>query len=283
VKPAIFGRTQSKSLFTQVSRHLFGRLRMLWVMLLAALLLSGCVKYDLGVNFQSQHRGELVQHIKLGEQLTNFSSSQAQDWLKSVEQRARQLQGKIKRLSDQELIVTIPFSTGSELESKFNKFFNPSVKKGAQFVPSEELDLPSLNSKLSLTQSNLLLFVRNQLSYNLDLRSLGVISSNGSVIVSPSSLFDLEFSLQTPWGARSVENVTDAIKPTISDNGHRLVWILKPGQINHLEAVFWLPSPLGFGALIISLLVVVGFYLKYNRLPGSEAVPAPAPTLSKVQ
>jgi len=283
VKPAILGRTKSKILFRQVIRNIFGRLRMLWVMLLAALLLSGCVKYDLGVNFEGQHRGELVQHIKLGEQLTNFSSSQAQDWLKSIEQRARQLQGKTKRLSDQELLVTIPFSTGAELESKFNQFFNPVAKKASQPATNTELDLPSLNSKLSLTQSNLLLFVRNKLSYDLDLRSLGVISSNGSVIVSPGSLFDLEFSLQAPWGIRSVEKGTDAIKPTVSNKGHRLVWTLQPGQVNHLEAVFWLPSPIGIGTLVIALLVIGGFYLKYQRLPGSANGTVQTPVLSKVQ
>ena len=252
-----------------MSIYLIKRLRVLWVMLLATLLLSGCVKYDAGVNFQSPHRGEIVQHIKLGEQLTGFSSSPAQAWLDSIERRARQLQGKTKRLSDEEIIVTIPFYTGAELESKFNEFFQPVVKKNSQSATSEGVDLPNLQSKLSLTQSNLLLLLRNKLSYDLDLRSLGVLSSNGNVILSPGSLLDLEFSLNAPWGARSIEKTANAISPVISEKGKTLVWKIKPGELNHLEAVFWLPSPIGIGSVIIALFVVAGFYLKYKRLPGS--------------
>ena len=45
----------------------------LLVVLLTSLLLSGCVKYDVGLNFDNSNSGELVQHIKLGERLTSFS------------------------------------------------------------------------------------------------------------------------------------------------------------------------------------------------------------------
>ncbi len=283
MKPALLGKSKSKIHFRRVISSVLGRFRMLWLIVVAALLLSGCVKYDAGVNFESQHRGEIVQHIKLGEQLTSFSSSPAQEWLDSVERRARQLQGKTKRLSDQEMIVTIPFSSGAELESKFNEFFNPGVQKGAKQTKSAAVDLPQLNSQLSLTQSNLLFFVRNWFSYDLDLRSLGVLSSNGSVVVSPGSLFDLEFSLKTPWGAKSVQKSDNAISPVISEQGQTLVWTLKPGELNHLEAVFWLPSPLGIGTLFIALFVVVGFYLKYKRLPGSGAGSVQQPALSKAR
>lgn len=63
----------------QLIRKIVVRLRVLWVLLLASLLLSGCVKYDVGINFQGQHHGAIVQQIKLGEQLTSFSNSQAQE------------------------------------------------------------------------------------------------------------------------------------------------------------------------------------------------------------
>ena len=36
-------------------------------------LVTGCVQYEVGVNFESQTRGEIVQHIKLGERLTSFT------------------------------------------------------------------------------------------------------------------------------------------------------------------------------------------------------------------
>jgi hypothetical protein len=206
VKPAVFN-------LLPFIRRILGRLPVLWVILLASLLLSGCVKYDVGVNFEGQHHGAIVQHIKLGEQLTNFSNSQAQEWLRSLERRAQQLEGKTKRLSNQDIVVTIPFNSGTELESKFNQFFNPVVKKGSSSKTVDTVDLPNFNSKFRLNQGNFFFWQRNQLSYDLDLRSLGVLSANGNIIVSPGSLLDLQFSLETPWGARSVEKAENAITP----------------------------------------------------------------------
>lgn len=264
-------------------RQILGRLRVLWVILLPALLLSGCVQYNVGVNFEGQHHGVIVQHIKLGEQLTSFSHEQAQEWLKSIEQRARQLDGKTKRVSDQEVTVKIPFSNGTELESKFNRFFYPGATQKSATKAGEPMDLPTLDSKFNLNQGNWFLVQRNHLSYDLDLRSLGVLSSKGNVIVSPSSLLDLQFSLETPWGARSVNQGENAIRPAVYADGHQLVWKLQPGQMNHLEAVFWLPSPLGVGTVAIVLLVLGGFYLKYKALPWTMTQSAASPTLSKVQ
>ncbi|MEP0770592.1 DUF3153 domain-containing protein [Coleofasciculus sp. FACHB-SPT36] len=272
------------AVLSRSARGAFGKvlpkMRVLWAMLLAVVLLSGCVQYDAGVRFENPNRGEIVQHIKLGEQLTALSSEQAQEWLDSLQRRARQLQGKTKRISNQEVVVTIPFASGAELEEKFNQFFNPPAKKGSQ--AATDTDLPKINSHLSLRQGNFLFWIRNHLSYDLDLRSLGVLSTNGNVIVSPGSLFDLDFSLRTPWGARSVEKAENALNPVISEKGHLLVWTLKPGEVNHVEAVFWLPSPLGIGTLAIILLVVAGFYLKYNRGKGSGVSSAP-PSVPQVQ
>lgn len=265
----------------QFIRRILGRLRVLWAVLLSALLLSGCVQYDVGVNFEGQHRGAIVQHIKLGEQLTSFSNEQAQEWLRSIETRARQLQGKTKRLSDEEIVVTIPFSNGTELESKFNQFFNPVAKNKTASEAGNTVGLPSFDSKLHLTQGNFIFVQRNKLSFDLDLRSLGVISGNGSVIVSPSSLLDLRFSIETPWGARSANKAGNAISPEVYEDGHQLVWKLQPGQLNHIETVFWLPSPLGVGAFAIMLLVLGGFYLKYKSFPWTMTQPVAPASLSK--
>lgn len=267
----------------QLIPRILVRLPVLWVILLASLLLSGCVNYEVGVNFEGEHRGKIVQHIQLGEQLTNFSNSQAQEWVKSIERRAQQLQGKTKRLSNQDIIVTIPFNSGAELESKFNQFFNPVVKKGSSSKTVETIDLPTIDSKFHLNQGNFLFWQRNQLSYDLDLRSLGVLSANGNIIISPGSLLDLQFSLEAPWGAKSIEKADNAITPEVYEDGHQLVWTIKPGQLNHLEAVFWLPSPLGIGTFVIVLLVLGGFYWKYKSFPWT-ATESIAPTaLSKVQ
>jgi Protein of unknown function (DUF3153) len=225
-------------------------------------LLTGCVRYDVGVNFKGQHQGAIVQHIKLGEQLTNFSNSEIKNWLTSVEKRAKQLQGKIKRISSEEMVVTIPFSNAKELASKFNQFFNPTAQNQPNLAQNNEADLVNLNSEMSLSQSNLLFIERNRLNLNIDLRALGVLSEGGSLIVSPGSLIDLSFGLNTPWGAKNLDTESN-LPAEISPDNLQMIWHLQPGQINHIEVVFWVPSYLGIGSLLIILLVWVGFSLKY--------------------
>lgn len=266
--------------FWQSLGKILGRLRILWVIILTPLLLSGCVKYDVAVNFAGQHHGEIVQHIKLGERLANFSNSQTTEWLRSIEHRARKLRGRTKRLGEQEIIVTIPFNNGAELSSKFNQFFNPVETKDSSSQEVETVDLPNFDSKLHLDQGNFFLVQRNHLSYDLDLRSLGVLSENGDIVVSPNSLLDLQFSLETPWGARNIEESANGIIPEVYEDGHKLVWQLQPGQLNHIEIVFWLPSPLSVGSIVIVLLVLGGFYLKYKSFPWQEiksVAPSPLP------
>ncbi|HLO52065.1 MAG TPA: DUF3153 domain-containing protein [Kamptonema sp.] len=229
-------------------------------------MLGGCVNYDVGINFDSQTHGEIVQHIQLGERLTSFSGDTVREWLDSIDQRVRALQGRTKRLSESEVAVRIPFNNGSELEEKFNKFFNPFEEQSFQNTNSVETDLPKFGCHLSVNQNNFVFFLKNRLTLELDLRSLSLLSTNANVLISPGPLLELAFSLRTPWLAKSIENVTNAISPSIAP-GNQLVWKLKPGEINHLEAVFWLPSPVGIGAAIIALFVAAGSYLKYKILP----------------
>jgi hypothetical protein len=226
--------------------------------------LTGCVRYDVGVNFNHQQNGAIVQYIKIGEQFTSFNQSEAKKWLASIEDRTKELQGKIERTSPQEIAVTIPFGSGKELAQKFNRFFNPDLKKNSKSIPKDALDLVQLNSQISISQKNLLLFERDRLNLNVDLRALGVLSSQGKVIVNPGSLVDIKFQLNTPLGARSITNI-DGLNP--EKVGNVLVWQLQPGQINQIEAVFWIPSYLGIGTVAIVVLMVSGFYLKYKRLP----------------
>lgn len=82
---------------------------------------------------------------------------------------------------------------------------------------------------------------------------------------------DLKFSLQTPWGARSIQpkRPDPALAfPTARRQGKTLTWTLQPGQQNHLEAVFWYPSLVGWGAIAITLLIAAGLYLKYGASLG---------------
>jgi Protein of unknown function (DUF3153) len=238
----------------------------LWLVLLTSLLLTGCVKYDVGLNFDNSNSGEFVQHIKLGERLTSFSGDSVYEWLNSIERRARQLEGKTQRVSQEEIIVTIPFSSGRELQEKFNEFFNSRTNQSSEAVQNKSgSELPKIESNVLLEQNYFLLLVRNRLIYDLDLRSLALIASKGNVLANAGSILDLEFSLKTPWGAKNIQLTETAIEP--EKNGNQLVWRLQPGQLNHIEAVFWLPSPLGIGALLISLFVWGGLYLRYNFMP----------------
>lgn len=228
--------------------------------------LTGCVRYDVGVNFQSQTYGTIVQHIQLSDKLTSFSRVTAQAWLDSIEQRTRQLHGKTKRVSKQELTAIVPFYNGTDLANKFNEFFG--VSEAEETSEEENIDLPELGSKLGVTQNNLIVALRNRLDLDIDLRSLGVLGEDGDVLVSPGTLLELEFSLNTPWGARSiVSEDVGTFNPERLQNGRQLVWILLPGKINHIEAVFWVPSPIGIGVIAIGLLVAVGIFLKSLTSP----------------
>jgi len=54
----------------------------------------------------------------------SFSGDSAQEWLNSIERHPK-LQGKTKRLSNQEVTVTIPFNNGAELERN-STIFQPN-------------------------------------------------------------------------------------------------------------------------------------------------------------
>jgi len=253
--PAFSHFSRASTLLTHCSRLL--------VLLVASLLLSGCVDSDLGIRFDSPNRGEIVQHIQLGDTFTRLSGTTAQQWFNAIEQRSRALGGQTKRLPDQSLVVTLPFSTAAELETKFNRFF--SLEEDGRSAPvAIAAELPAIASHLTVSQSNLLLLERYRLTYDLDLRSLGVLSSSGNLLLSPGALVALEFRLETPWGVRNAAKSLAGQK-----QGRAIVWQLVPGEVNHIESLFWLPSPLGLGTLLIGLLVAAGYFLKYPRLPSA--------------
>ncbi|HBE19604.1 MAG TPA: DUF3153 domain-containing protein [Cyanobacteria bacterium UBA11149] len=249
---------------------MMGRFRLLWAILLVSLLLSGCVKYDMTVSFNSENSGAIVQKIELGEQMASFSQDRVAAWFKGIEKKAKKINGRIKRLSSQTVLVTIPFSGGPELLTKYNEFFQPDGQETSLSQMGDTV-LPNIESKLNLKQLNFFVVQRNQLSYELDLRSLALISSDGQAIVSPGSLLDLHFSLQTPWGAKLPTAGVNSVTPEISDRGRKLLWNLDPGEFNHLEAVFWVPSPVGIGTIAIIAIVLVGFYIKYQSFPWSRS------------
>jgi hypothetical protein len=243
--------------------------RVVWIALIA-FALSGCVKYDVGITFDSPTQGTIAQHVQLDERFTRVNSGAAQAWLANIEQRARQVRGKARRVSSKEVLVTIPFSTGQELEKRFNTFFDAKAK----VKTSRKVELPPIESHLTVQQGNFLLLERRKLIYDVDLRSLGVASPQGEVLVDSSPLLDLQFELTTPWGAKNVVRPGSVASRRV---GKQLVWMLQPGQKNHLEAAFWMPSPLGIGTVIIIAIVAIGTYIK-NQQPPSAGEPSVEPS-----
>ena len=236
------------------------------IVLCLATLLTGCVDSEVGVNFTTPYSGEITQHIKVSDKLSNFAPSDTRQWLNSLEKRSRKLDGKVEKLDSQELLLTIPFGNGTELAQKFNQLFQSTTVANAT-IPQEEADLVKLNSQVSIRQSNLVFVERNSLDLAIDLRALKVLSQQDKVIVDPDSLANLEFQLTTPWISRSVSS-PENLQPIKNPLKKGLIWQLHPGEINHIQAIFWLPSPIGIGTAIIILLMILGYILKYRRFPG---------------
>jgi hypothetical protein len=253
-----------KMIFSKDKSVKFGdRLRSLFDRQLAilccvlAIALSGCVKYDTGVNFYGLNDGEIVEHIQLGEQLSSFSQSAVQKWVASIEERAKQAQGRIERITDRKFQVIIPFNNAQELVTKIERYFNP------ESATTETRS--KLKSRMQIEQSNFLVAVKNHLIYDIDLSALSIVTTDPKISVGSANTIDLNFSIQSPWGVKDVGTSNIASVKSISDR--QITWQLKPGELNHLDAIFWLPNPLGIGALIIMLISLAGYYLKYRQLP----------------
>jgi hypothetical protein len=228
--------------------------------------LTGCVDYQVGINFATPYSGEIIQQIKVSDQLSSLDPKDTQKWLNSLEKRSRKLDGRVKKLNSQELLLTIPFGNGAELAEKFNQLFQTNIVPNAT-IPREKADLIQLNSQVSIKQSNLVFVERNSLDLAIDLRALKVLTQQDKITINPDSVADLKFQLTTPWIAHSISNA-DNLQPTINPLQKGLVWQLKPGEVNHIQAVFWLPSPIGIGAAAIVLLGILGYLIKYRRFPG---------------
>lgn len=247
--------------------RLLVRWRLLWVILVSSLLLSGCVKYDVGIQFSDANHGEIAQYIRFDEQVTGVGDSVLRTWLNTLEYNAKKAGGRIQHPSEQEWLIKIPFYNAKDLESKFNHFFQPPALLRSQ----THLADTNLGSHLHLTTGNLVLWQRTRLEYDLDLRGLefpGLEAERSSDTKLTESPLAIEFRLSTPWGAKvthkatrsNTGDTTETLSPFVRQQGKQLIWQLHPGMLNHLEVVFWLPSFLGIGLVLIVLAVAVGIY-----------------------
>lgn len=229
-------------------------LRLFGIILTAMLLLTGCGRYDVGIRFADANHGEITQQIRFDRDLPGIGGAVLRSWLETLEQQAIQLDGRVRHLSPQELLIKIPFYNTRDLQTKFNQVIYAQARSN----PNDS----SVGSSLRLTTGNWIIWQRNHLQYDLDLRGLEFSTANANA-GDASTPLQLDLSLKTPWGARIVDT-NDA--PTSRQRGRQLIWRLKPGKINHVEAIFWLPSPLGIGAVLIGLLVAGGSYAKTQGL-----------------
>ena len=236
------------------------------LLLILMVFLTGCVRYDVGIDFQNQHRGEIIQNINLAPQLSRLSQKEVQEWIDSLQKRAENLNGKLENVSENTFRVIIPFSNGQELSNKFNQLYHQQTRREKK--QSDKIDLVNLDAQMSIEQTNLLLLERNLMNFTVDLRGLGVVSQEGNIIVSSGSLLDLNLGITSPLMVQLIQQ-----NAQISKKNNELIWHLQPGQINQLKVICWVPSYLGIGGALIILLFFGGYYLRYKRIPGTALVP----------
>lgn len=216
---------------------------LLWLLLPLFICVSGCVQADLTIEHHGQTGGQLTYWVSL----PTADPQTSQELLRQV----RQLGGQVIQREETRLEVAIPFDTSQALASTLNRIVSiPYIARSA--------------ARAEIIDQNWLLFVRERLRYDIDLRPLGVQSSTQEVLIAPQSLLSATITLETPWGARPAGRPSSSpdtvVNPHVKRKGHRLSWQLVPGYLNHLEATYLYPSPLGWGALAIVGLVALGYW-----------------------
>jgi len=240
------------------------QLRLVCLVAVVAVGLSGCAGSDVGIRFDSPSQGVITQRIYLGERLQSLNNMTVKQLQKAIAQQTQGVGGSVKQLPDQTLQISIPFRDAIDLEQKFNRFFRPQGKLALALT-----DLPTIPTHLAVRRNNFLLLERTRLSYDVDLRNLGLTGSSGQLLFSPGSLINLTFHLDTPWNARVL---APRQQPNLQQQGGQLTWQLLPGEENHLDVAFWMPNPIGLGAIVIGVIVALGYYLRYPAaMPKSMA------------
>ncbi len=225
-----------------------------WLTLLACLLLcpllGGCVDYDLGIRFDSQTQGSLSQTLHLNDPLLTLNETGADELFQQFTVSAKALSGKVSKLDENTLQIVLPFHNGAQLVERFNAFYGGD--KGGVHLPG----LPGISARLGLRQNNYIFALRNHLTYDLQVERA---DQPGDSTLSDMSWLNLDFHLTTPWG------LTAAAGPVaISVTDHTVTWHLAANQPQHIEATFWVPSPIGIGAGAIALICLLGYYIKYR-------------------
>lgn len=233
---------------------LFFRRCLRFTLILGALLLTGCLQYDLDIQFDSQTHGQLVQQFYWRGSAT-AAQSVSEPWLEVLTERLLAVGGQSRFLADGKLEVTVPFNNGKDLEARFNQFFSPPDKTLPLVLPGKT----PIQAKLSIAQVNRFLAIHNHINLLIDLTAVPDLTNTALPLLQQVQLFNGAITLTVPWNLRS---------PT-EEGSSKKNWSLVPGQVNQFEADFWVPSPIGIGACAIALLVALGYGLKYGILKKS--------------
>ena len=224
--------------------------------------LTGCINYDVGIDFPQANQGHFTQKISLSEQLSNVSEKEGHQWLKNIEKKASQLHGKTKYLSADEILVDIPFYNGQDLVEKFNQFFLTSLDNDR--FDDEDISILDVSANLSLDQNNVFVIERKKLDLIADLTSLGVSSEEGEIIFSSGDLINLQVNLNLPLGATIATN--EFAQWEKQEDGIYNIQ-LQAGKVNEISATFWVPNYVGLGSIAILLFISLGYFAKYRKLP----------------
>lgn len=241
----------------------FQRLRpVIWVLTwVLALGLTGCIQYDLDLQFDSQTHGQVVQRLQWQ---GGAAAEQLQQWQRPLRARMQAVGGQLRSPQPDTLELVLPFYGGPDLVQRFNQFLGSDLDLPPLTLPTGE----PIQGHLDLTQGNWIVVIHNTLSLSLDLRGVPDGSNLPTPRLQAVQWFTGGLTLTTPWGVQAV--ATDL--GTAGDNlgsGNR--WSLVPGQVNHLTVQFWVPSPIGIGAIAITVLMAMGYLIKY-RFPVGQRV-----------
>jgi hypothetical protein len=242
-----------------------------------ALLLNGCFQADLTLRFDHHHHGQWTQTITLGERNLAFASDALTPWLQQIRAPVQRLGGDLRQ-TPTTIEITVPFSTPADLTARFNQVLaDPISGKAIGSLPgvttgviTEEtsatvITLPALGTvpfHLETQERNWGLFSQVRLIYNLDLRSVE-FSPDSMIGGDVFSAYPVSFAVQGPWGISTVE--TDSLAPTeTTPTGAR--WNLPLGEQSHIDVRFWLPNWIGLGGVILTVVVLMGYGIRYRWL-----------------
>ncbi|MEL6469555.1 MAG: DUF3153 domain-containing protein [Cyanobacteria bacterium J06623_4] len=249
--------------------------RVLLFCLLLCPLLTGCVDYDLGIQFDSQTKGAITQTIHLSDRLLVLAEERTENApsnlvFQTLSDRAKALSGKARQLDEDTLKITLPFGNGEQLVERFNAFYgngdgiDVDGSTAATGLLATLPGVPSVQAHLSLSQKNYILALRCVLTYDLNIQSPEALGLGRNL--SDLSWLNMDFHLVTPWGLAAQTLADDKTSEQPMLQGRTATWHLEAGQPHHIEATFWTPSPIGIGAAAIALFCLAGYWVKYGLM-----------------